>query len=248
MVGRHKLKALILSRKSIGEADRLVTLFTREHGLVKAVAKGVRRVPSRRGGHLEPYTSALVLLTVTRAGNYIGAVETLDQHEKLHNEEQALLSARNMTLAITGLFDEAQTLPTLFDAVAHAWQMLPGLPAPQRGLIEMAVMIHALDEAGLKPDLSRCQICRQALPSEAVVLDPARGGFRCLLCQGGFIDTQYSFPPQLLKALRFMQSTPARVLKLVMEESEIAHLLSALRRYMAHVTEQSLFTDQTVLA
>lgn len=60
---RTILHALILSRTNVGEADRRLKLFTFEQGLVRVIAKGVRRIPSRRGGHLEPFTRILALVS-----------------------------------------------------------------------------------------------------------------------------------------------------------------------------------------
>src|SRR5690349_13403622 len=106
MVGRHKLQALVFSRRNSGEADRMVTLFTRDQGLMRVLAKGVRRIPSRRGGHLEPYTAVLALISVTRGGNFVSAVETMQPYEGLQANSQALMTARNCILAVTSLFDE----------------------------------------------------------------------------------------------------------------------------------------------
>jgi len=243
MVGRHKLQALVLSRRNIGEADRLVTLFTREQGLVKAIAKGVRKIPSRRGGHLEPYTMVLTLISATRAGNYVSAVETMRAYQDLQLDKRVLPVVRNIALSVTSFFEEGQVQPTLFDAIAHAWDILPSLDDQRRALLEMAVAIHALELAGVMPDMDRCQVCRTTNPREAVVLDGAAGGFRCLLCQGGFMDTEYSFPGHLLKVIRFIQNSPERVLKLSLSPAAVTHLLLAWRRYMAHVTEQPIFME-----
>lgn len=248
MVGRHKLKALVFSRRNAGEADRLITLFTREQGLLKVVAKGVRRIPSRRGGHLEPYTMVLALVSVTKAGNFIQAVETLHYYQELQADTVGAAVARNIALTITGLFDEGQVQSTLFDALAHAWQILPTINPTQQGLLEMALMIHALEEAGMSPDLNRCQVCQTVQPNEAVLLDAVAGGFRCLLCQGSFLDTEYSFPAYLLKVLRFMRVSPQRALQIALTPIEVSHLLTAVRRYMAHTTNQALFIDQSAYA
>ena len=52
----YKSKAISLKTKPFAEADKLVTLFTRDHGKIRAIAKGARRVPSRFGGRVEPFT------------------------------------------------------------------------------------------------------------------------------------------------------------------------------------------------
>ena len=50
--------AIVLRTQKLGEADRIVTLLTRQHGKVRAVAKGVRRTRSRFGARLEPFMSS----------------------------------------------------------------------------------------------------------------------------------------------------------------------------------------------
>ena len=50
----YRDQAIVLRTQKLGEADRIITLFTKEHGRIKAVAKGVRRTKSRFGARLEP--------------------------------------------------------------------------------------------------------------------------------------------------------------------------------------------------
>lgn len=48
-----RTEGVVLSRRNFGEADRILTIFTRDHGKLTALAKGVRRPKSRKGGHVE---------------------------------------------------------------------------------------------------------------------------------------------------------------------------------------------------
>ena len=52
-----RLDALILKHMDYGEADRIVVVFSKERGKVRAIAKGVRKLHSRKAGHLEPFTN-----------------------------------------------------------------------------------------------------------------------------------------------------------------------------------------------
>src|SRR4030043_1786659 len=58
----YKTEAIVLRQRKLGEADKIVTLFTPNYGKLEAVAKGVRRPKSRLAGHLEvlTYTSAML--------------------------------------------------------------------------------------------------------------------------------------------------------------------------------------------
>jgi len=57
-----RVEAVVLRHSDWGEADRLLSLYSREQGKLRAVAKGVRKVRSRKAGHLEPFTRVSLLL------------------------------------------------------------------------------------------------------------------------------------------------------------------------------------------
>lgn len=58
----YRVEGIVLKRINLGEADRLITVFTREQGKIRAIAKGIRRIPSRRAGHLEVFNRAVLFL------------------------------------------------------------------------------------------------------------------------------------------------------------------------------------------
>jgi DNA repair protein RecO (recombination protein O) len=57
-----RVEAVVLRHSDWGEADRLLTLFSREHGKLRAIAKGVRKMQSRKAGHLEPFMRSSLIL------------------------------------------------------------------------------------------------------------------------------------------------------------------------------------------
>jgi len=57
-----RVEAVILRHADWGEADRLLTLYSREQGKLRAIAKGVRKIQSRKAGHLEPFTRSKIML------------------------------------------------------------------------------------------------------------------------------------------------------------------------------------------
>lgn len=56
MIKGYTAEGIILSRRNIGEADKLITIFTKQYGKKVVIAKGIRRITSRRAPHLEPFT------------------------------------------------------------------------------------------------------------------------------------------------------------------------------------------------
>ena len=59
-------EAIVLRTRKLAEADRIITLLTRRHGVVRAVARGVRRTSSKFGSRLEPFTHVDLQLAVGR--------------------------------------------------------------------------------------------------------------------------------------------------------------------------------------
>ena len=73
----YRDEAIVLRTHKLGEADRIITLLTRHHGRVRAVAKGVRRTTSRFGSRLEPFTHVDLQLAEGRNLDMITQAETL---------------------------------------------------------------------------------------------------------------------------------------------------------------------------
>ncbi|WP_237048553.1 DNA repair protein RecO, partial [Mycobacterium tuberculosis] len=74
----YRDRAVVLRQHKLGEADRIVTLLTRDHGLVRAVAKGVRRTRSKFGARLEPFAHIEVQLHPGRNLDIVTQVVSVD--------------------------------------------------------------------------------------------------------------------------------------------------------------------------
>ena len=75
-----RVEAVVLRHTDWGEADRLLILFTREAGKLRAVAKGARKLRSRKAGHLEPFTRVTLLLARGRDTWIVTQADTVDAH------------------------------------------------------------------------------------------------------------------------------------------------------------------------
>ena len=72
----YRDEAIVLRTHKLGEADRILTLLTRQHGRVRAVAKGVRRTSSKFGSRLEPFTHVDLQLAEGRTLDIVTQAET----------------------------------------------------------------------------------------------------------------------------------------------------------------------------
>src|SRR5512137_672873 len=81
-----RVTAIVLRHADWGEADRLLTLFTRETGKLRAVAKGARKARSRKAGHLEPFTHVRLQLAKGRDLSIVTQAETVDAYIPLRDD------------------------------------------------------------------------------------------------------------------------------------------------------------------
>src|SRR5436305_8881695 len=70
--------AVVLRGQKLGESDRIITLFTRRHGRVRAVAKGVRRTTSKFGARMEPFGHIDIQIVERRTLHTVSQVEGID--------------------------------------------------------------------------------------------------------------------------------------------------------------------------
>jgi DNA repair protein RecO (recombination protein O) len=81
-----RVEAVIIRHSDYGEADRLLTLYSRQQGKLRALAKGARKVTSRKAGHLEPFTHVSLQLARSRDLPIVTQAETLEAFLSLRKD------------------------------------------------------------------------------------------------------------------------------------------------------------------
>lgn len=198
-----RTEAIVLRRKDFGEADRLLTLFTPDAGKIQAIAKGVRKLKSRKAGHLELYTRANLLLARGRDMDIITQAETVEAYRPLR-EELLRSTYGSYCVELLDKFtpDGAENKP-LYELLAQALGWLA--EARDLALTTRYYELQLLGMAGYQPELFRCVIKGEMIKAEDQFFDPGEGGVLCPRCGDGHPG---AFPISLnaLKVLRFMQT------------------------------------------
>src|SRR5919198_1265913 len=142
----YRTPAIVLKRMDLREADRILTLYTRDYGKLRAVAKGVRRTTSRSAGHLELFTLADVLLAQGRELDVISQADTLLAFRGVR--EDVLLTSHAYYLAeLTDLLTEDRSENrAVFEALAESFADLERQPDAR--LVELQFQLRLLDALG----------------------------------------------------------------------------------------------------
>jgi len=155
------VRAIVLSSRPLGEADRIVGLFSRELGRVDAVVKGVRRTKSRWGGRLEPFGVVDLVLFRGRSLYTVTSAQLVAAFNHVREDREAMTAAALACEAAAGLFGEDEPHERVFNLLVHALREIDlGCDGPARSApLVLGVIMKLLHEAGYLPVLDQCAAC-----------------------------------------------------------------------------------------
>lgn len=188
----YRTHGVVLRSIKLGEADRIVTLCTRERGKVRAVAKGVRKTSSKFGGRLEPISHVVLQCYEGRELDTITQAETIDAFRQTREDLDRLRRAISMLEAVDSVVQEDHPNPSLYQMLVSALRALDAQDSP---LIVAAFYWKLLRLEGLSPMLDRCVSCGDA--DQLVAFDLNQGGVLCRSCRTGM-----AISPDALDLLR----------------------------------------------
>ena len=154
-------EGVVLRTVKLGEADRIVTLLTRDHGKIRAVAKGVRRTKSRFGGRLEPFMRVLLLIAEGRSLDVISQAESVSAYARdICTDFQAYTAAN----VICETADKLVVTKHAHEAAA----------------IGDSYVMRALAIAGWTPRLRACVVCGDPISADRTwFFSISAGGLMC---------------------------------------------------------------------
>jgi DNA repair protein RecO (recombination protein O) len=184
---------IVLRTYKLGEADRIVVLMTRDHGKVRAVAKGVRKTKSRFGARLEPLSHVALLLYHGRGElDIVSQAEAVDSFRPIREDLDRLGRSGGLLEAVDQLAREGEADVRLYQMLLGA---LRALAAHDSAVLVGAFYWKLLSHEGLQPVLDSCVVC--ASPGPLVAFDSVVGGTLCASCRRG-----PSLSPEALDLMR----------------------------------------------
>ncbi|MFN8076129.1 MAG: DNA repair protein RecO [Kineosporiaceae bacterium] len=178
----YRDEGVVLRTQKLGEADRIVTLLTRDHGRIRAVGKGVRRTKSRIGARLEPFMHVDVQVYEGRSLGVISQVETVAAYAQGIVADYGRYTAGTAMLETAERLTETEDDPALqqFLLLAAALRSLAAGEHPATLTLD-AYLLRALAVAGWAPSFTDCARCGADGPHRAFAI--AAGGSVCPSCR-----------------------------------------------------------------
>jgi DNA repair protein RecO (recombination protein O) len=234
----YRVEGIILKRVDFGEADRVITIYTREHGKISTVAKGIRRTTSRMAGHLELLTHTQVQLARGRNLDVITQVATLHPYLRMREDLWRTTYAFAAAELVDRLTADQITNQPLFDLLRATLERLDADPDPE--LVIRLFELRALDYLGYRPQLRECVACRATLGPTSNFFSAPSGGVLCFSCGRADVAAR-GLTTNAFKVLRLLQADDYPLLTRVRLTDQLRRELEAITRgYLTYILEREL--------
>jgi DNA repair protein RecO (recombination protein O) len=177
----YQADAVVLHRLDYGEADRILTLLTREHGKLAAIAKGSRRAKARSGSGLDLFGRSQMMLAKGRNLDVVAQSERRSDVRNISGNFHRTAYACLVAEVADKVLEERHPVDDVFELVVGT---IERLNAPERSpRAESAwFVMRILDLLGYQPQLLNCASCGEPLTEAAAWFSPLLGGVLCRRC------------------------------------------------------------------
>jgi DNA repair protein RecO (recombination protein O) len=178
----YRCEAIVLHGIDFKEADRILTLYSKEQGKVSVIAKGIRKTTSRLGYGLDHLSHVRLMLAHGRELDVVTGVELIDGHLSLAGNVEAYAYASHIAELVNRLTQDRQENRRLFELLSGAIAVISEGVDP--GSVARYVEMSLFSLLGYRIELYRCVSCDRELQAVANPLSARLGGFLCPSCQG----------------------------------------------------------------
>ena len=221
----QKYTAIILASRDANEVNRLYIIYTLEQGLVKAVAKGVRKPAAKLAGHLEPGTLTEIYVARSRGMGQITGAITLENFENIKKDFEKLTEALKIFLFFLKNFSEGVGDKKVFDLLHDFLGTLNFASAECLRIIVESFWWKLFDILGNRPEVMKCVACKEKLAEKSKkFFSIEKGGIICSGCGPNFKEL-ISICDNQIKLLRiFWGNSLEKTAKVKVSGAELAKL------------------------
>jgi DNA repair protein RecO (recombination protein O) len=233
----YKSEAIIIRRSDLGEADKILTIFTPNFGKLRVVAKGVRKVTSRLAGHVELFTRSQMLLAKARNLDIVTQSETVDAYRPLHDDLSRIAHASYASELLDAFTPDALENYAVYRLTSEVFALVSEDAHPDRVLLWFELQL--LNYMGYAPELNQCVQCRGDLQPTTNGFSPAQGGVVCASCRRMGVGRDLSV--NALKLLRLLQRNPYSAVSRVRVDPDLSsELTGVMQSYITYTLEREL--------
>ncbi len=239
----YRTEGVVLKSIEYGDADKIVTIYTKKYGKIQAIAKGVRKTKSKFGSSLEILTYAIFLFYKGKNIDIISQTEILESFFTASKEIVKFAFASNCAEVVNKISGEGEVNLSIFFLLKEVLHYLKEAKDPK--LLTLSFKWQVLAILGYKPSFGRCCICNSKIEDQKeMFFNIDEGGVICNKClsknKRGCIQVSLYF----IKLGRKLLITPLSVIsKATIPDVRMRELEKVTDLYLAYYSDQSFKTD-----
>lgn len=232
-----RTEGVVLKKMNIGEADKILTIFTLDYGKIKVMAKGIRKIKSKLAGSLEQFMLLDLRLVEGKTFFIPTDVVIIDELSNIHINLKNIAKCFYVAEIIDKLFEENQSHPEAFVLLKDILRLINH---SEKEIVLRIAELKLIESAGFKPELDSCVHCKELISAGENYWDDVEGGLICANCfskyhHGSRVDDD------VIKILRFIgRNELGSACRLKIAPSILIELEKILQKYIESVLEREL--------
>lgn len=240
----YKTEGIVLKSMEYQEADKIVTIYTKDYGKIMAIAKGVRKTKSKFGSSLEILTYSIFLFYKGRNLDIVSQTEILESFFSTSKEVIKFAFAANCIEVVNRLTEEREINIGLFNLLKEVLHYLKESNDPK--LLSLSFKWQTMSILGYRPSLNHCCKCNKNVEDQKeMYFNIKEGGLVCNSCiakdKEGCIKVSLYFNKLVRKILITPLST---ISSAIIPDKKMKELEKITDLYMAYHSEKSFKTDR----
>ncbi|MFL7840188.1 MAG: DNA repair protein RecO [Candidatus Promineifilaceae bacterium] len=234
----YRTEAIVLKRTDFGEADRLLTLFSKDLGKISAIAKGARKPQSRKTGHVELFMRSKFFIAKGRNLDIITQAEMIDPHAPLR-EDLIRVSHASYAVELLNRFTvEEDPHPQIYDLLDDTLSRYS--ETDELNLVTRYYELRLLSLTGFQPRLYHCVTCGEEIQEQDQFFSSDLGGILCPDCRHAD-PRAVAVSATAVKVMRYLQTRHWDAVKhLHLRKETQDELEQTMHRYILHMLEREL--------
>jgi DNA repair protein RecO (recombination protein O) len=182
-----KTEAVVLKTIKFGDTSRIATLYTKDHGKVKVIAKGIRTPKSKLAGALQTFAHIQTVFYKKRTSEIylLSQADTIKSHQPITKDLNRYVFASAALELLDRLITGEESNPQIFDLTLHTLSFLESCSEEsiEKSFAHFALKLTEL--LGYKPKLDKCISCNRIPAGRIILFSSEKGGVICRSCTKG---------------------------------------------------------------
>lgn len=179
-----KTEAIVLKSIKFGDTSRIATLYSRDHGKVKVIAKGIRSPKSRLAGSLQTFSRIQAVFYKKRTTEIylLSQADTIEPYQPFHKELNRYVFASAALELLDRLITGEESSPRIFQLSLATLSFMESCPDESLETCFTHFALKLADLLGYKPKFDRCVSCNKNVQGRLILFSPEKGGIVCKKC------------------------------------------------------------------